>query len=71
MATTGFWPVKGSLKNVVGYAENPDKTRRYMSPGYTAARIMRMKTCLQFRNDSVLEEAMWHTTVFKASLRMK
>ena len=26
MATTGFWPVKGSLKNVIDYAENPDKT---------------------------------------------
>ena len=32
MATTGFWPVKGSLKSVVDYAENPDKTTdpRYM-----------------------------------------
>ena len=26
MATTGFWPVKGPLKDVVKYAENPDKT---------------------------------------------
>lgn len=26
MATTGFWPVKGSLKDVIDYAENPDKT---------------------------------------------
>ena len=26
MATTGFWPVKGSLKDVVNYADNPDKT---------------------------------------------
>ena len=26
MATTGFWPVKGSLKAVVDYANNPDKT---------------------------------------------
>ena len=26
MATTGFWPVKGSLKDVVKYVENPDKT---------------------------------------------
>ena len=26
MATTGFWPVKGSLKAVVEYANNPDKT---------------------------------------------
>ena len=26
MATTGFWPVKGSLKAVIEYADNPDKT---------------------------------------------
>ena len=26
MATTGFWPVKGSLKKVLNYADNPDKT---------------------------------------------
>ena len=26
LATTGFRPVKGSLKDVINYAENPDKT---------------------------------------------
>lgn len=26
MATTGFWPVKNRLKEVIDYAENPDKT---------------------------------------------
>ena len=26
MATTGFWPVKGYLKKVLDYADNPDKT---------------------------------------------
>lgn len=26
MATTGFWPVKGRLKQVIDYANNPDKT---------------------------------------------
>jgi hypothetical protein len=26
VATTGFWPVKGRLKDVLNYAENPDKT---------------------------------------------
>ena len=32
MATTGFWPVKGSLKKVLDYADNPDKTtdRKYL-----------------------------------------
>ena len=26
MATIGFWPVKNRLKEVIDYAENPDKT---------------------------------------------
>lgn len=26
MATTGFWPIKGSLMDVIKYADNPDKT---------------------------------------------
>lgn len=26
MATTGFWPVKGRLKDIIYYAENPEKT---------------------------------------------
>ena len=26
MATTGFWPIKGSLKGLIAYAENPSKT---------------------------------------------
>ena len=32
MATTGFWPVKSRLKEVIDYAENPDKTidKRYV-----------------------------------------
>ncbi len=32
MATTGFWPVKSRLKEVIDYANNPDKTtdKRYL-----------------------------------------
>ena len=26
MATTGFWPIKGRLKDAIDYAQNPDKT---------------------------------------------
>ena len=26
MATTGFWPVKGKLNDVLTYIENPEKT---------------------------------------------
>jgi len=28
MATTGFWPVKCHLKDVIRYAENPDKSKK-------------------------------------------
>ncbi len=39
MATTGFWAVKDRLKEVIDYAENPDKTidKKYVdSDLYTA-----------------------------------
>ena len=39
MATTGFWPVKNRLKEVIDYAENPDKTidRKYVDSDLYAA----------------------------------
>ena len=39
MATTGFWPVKGRLKDVINYTENPDKTieRKYLDDDLAAA----------------------------------
>ena len=38
MATTGFWPVKGRLKDVINYAQNPDKTieRKYLNDDLAA-----------------------------------
>lgn len=35
MASTGFWPVKSRLKEVLAYAENPDKTTdpKYLTEG--------------------------------------
>ena len=41
MATTGFWPIKGRLKDAIDYAENPDKTtdRKYLDEDlYSALR---------------------------------
>ena len=41
MATTGFWPIKGRLKDAIDYAENPDKTtdRKYLDKDlYSALR---------------------------------
>lgn len=39
MATTGFWPVKNRLKEVIDYAENPDKTidKKYVDSNLYAA----------------------------------
>ncbi len=39
MATTGFWPVRGRLKEVIDYAENPDKTtaKEYLDEDLYAA----------------------------------
>ena len=39
MATTGFWPVKGRLKEVIDYANNPDKTtaKKYLDEDLYAA----------------------------------
>ena len=39
MATTGFWPVKGRLKDVIDYANNPDKTtaKEYLDEDLYAA----------------------------------
>ena len=39
MATTGLWPVKSRLKDVLDYANNPDKTtaRKYLDPDLQAA----------------------------------
>jgi hypothetical protein len=39
LATTGFWPVKSRLKEVIDYADNPDKTteRKYLADDLAAA----------------------------------
>jgi hypothetical protein len=39
MATTGFWPIKGRLKEVIDYANNPDKTtaKEYLDEDLYAA----------------------------------
>ena len=39
MASTGFWPVKSRLKEVIDYAENPDKTtdRQFLDEDLWAA----------------------------------
>ena len=39
MATTGLWPIKGSLKTVIDYADNPDKTtlEKYLDSDLYAA----------------------------------
>lgn len=54
MATTGFWPVKNRLKEVIDYAENPDKTidKKYVDSDLYAA--------LQYvSNDKKTDERMY------------
>lgn len=54
MATTGFWPVKSRLKEVIDYVENPDKTidKKYVDSDLYAA--------LQYvSNDKKTDERMY------------
>ena len=58
MATTGFWPVKGRLRDVIIYAENPDKTidRSYVDEDLYQA--------LQYaQNDSKTDQRMYVTAL--------
>ena len=58
MATTGFWPVKGNLKNVIDYAENPDKTT---DPKYLDDDLRRALTYVE--NDSKTDRKMYVSTI--------
>lgn len=58
MATTGFWPVKSRLKEVIDYADNPDKTteRRFLDDDLAAA--------LEYAgNDSKTDQRMFVTGI--------
>lgn len=58
MATTGFWPVKNRLKEVIDYADNPDKTteRKYLDGDLAAA--------LEYaENDSKTDKKMYVTGI--------
>ena len=58
MATTGFWPVKRQLKEVIDYARNPDKTteQRYLDDDlYQALRYA--------ENDSKTDQKMYVSAI--------
>ena len=58
MATTGFWPVKGQLKEVIDYARNPDKTteQKYLDDDlYQALRYA--------ENDSKTDQRMYVSAI--------
>lgn len=58
MATTGFWPVKSRLKEVIDYTDNPDKTteRKYLDDDLAAA--------LEYaENDSKTDRKMYVTSI--------
>lgn len=46
MASTGFWPIKSRLKDVISYTENPDKTieKRYLDED--------LKNAIEYASDS-------------------
>ncbi len=64
MATTGFWPVKSSLKEVIDYAENPDKTidKRYLDDDL--ARVINYS-----KNDKKTDKKMYVTGINCAAPR--
>ena len=58
MATTGFWPIKGRLKDAIDYAENPDKTtdRKFLDEDlYSALRYA--------ANDEKTDKKMYVSTI--------
>ena len=68
MATTGFWPVKDRLKEVIDYAENPDKTidKKYVdSDLYAALRYVRKHSVkknpqfLLFFRRKIIQSILW------------
>lgn len=58
IATTGFWPVKDSLKSVIDYAENPDKTT---DPKYLDDDLYRALSYTQ--NDEKTDKKMYVSTI--------
>ena len=58
LATTGFWPVKGSLKDVINYAENPDKTteKRFLDDDL-------YRTLTYAQNDDKTDQKMYVSTI--------
>ena len=58
MATTGFWPVKGQLKDVIDYARNPDKTtdRRFLDDDL-------YQTLRYAENDSKMDRKMYVSAI--------
>ena len=58
MATTGFWPVKGNLKDVIDYAENPDKTTDHKYLDDDLYRALRYT-----QNDEKTDKKMYVSTI--------
>ena len=58
MATTGFWPVKSRLKEVIDYANNPDKTtdKRYLDEDLYA-------TLRYAQNDKKTDQTMYVSAI--------
>jgi hypothetical protein len=58
MATTGFWPIKGKLKDAIDYAQNPDKTTesKYLDDDL-------YRTLHYAKNDEKTDKAMYVSSI--------
>ena len=59
MATTKIWSVHGRIGNVIGYAENPDKTA---NPLYTAADLQALRDVMNYATNDFKTERQYFVT---------
>lgn len=59
MATTKIWSVHGRIGNVIGYAENPDKTA---NPSYTPADLQALRDVMNYATNDFKTERQFYVT---------
>ena len=69
MATTGFWPVKGQLKQVLDYADNPEKTAS-KTAGDDLLQTLRYTAMVKADNKVKDGEAVIRITVFQGNAEL-
>lgn len=59
MATTKIWSVHGRIADVIGYAENPDKTA---NPTYTPADLQALRDVMNYATNDFKTEQQFYVT---------